>query len=68
MLIMQLRRIIGYLQKLLYTVKRMSLTSTLNIYLFEGPIGITGAALFGHVLWVAFSIPSGSLSFVKYPA
>jgi hypothetical protein len=37
---MQLRRIIGYLQKLLYTVKRirMSPTSTLNIYLFEGPI------------------------------
>jgi hypothetical protein len=37
---MQLRRIIGYLQKLLYTVKRirMSLTPTLNIYLFEGPI------------------------------
>jgi hypothetical protein len=67
---MQLWRIIGYLQKLLYTVKRsrMSLTSTLNIYLFEGPIGITGAALFGNVLWVAFSIPSGSLSFVKYPA
>jgi hypothetical protein len=37
---MQLRRIIGYLQKLLYTVKRirMSPTPTLNIYLFEGPI------------------------------
>jgi hypothetical protein len=34
------RRIIGYLQKLLYTVKtiRMSPTPTLNIYLFEGPI------------------------------
>jgi hypothetical protein len=30
----------GYLQKLLYTVKRirMSPTPTLNIYLFEGPI------------------------------
>jgi hypothetical protein len=37
---MQLRRIIGYLQKLLYTVKRirMSPTPTLNIYLFEGAI------------------------------
>jgi hypothetical protein len=37
---MQVRRIIGYLQKLLYTVKRirMSRTPTLNIYLFEGPI------------------------------
>jgi hypothetical protein len=37
---MQLRRIIGYLQKLLYTVKRirMSPTPTINIYLFEGPI------------------------------
>jgi hypothetical protein len=37
---MQLRRIIGYLQKLLYTVKRirMSPTPTLNIYLFEGSI------------------------------
>jgi hypothetical protein len=37
---MQLRRIIGYLQKLLYTFKRirMSPTPTLNIYLFEGPI------------------------------
>jgi hypothetical protein len=35
-----LRRIIGYLQKLLYTVNRiqMSPTPTLNIYLFEGPI------------------------------
>jgi hypothetical protein len=31
---------IGYLQKLLYTVNRirMSPTPTLNIYLFEGPI------------------------------
>jgi hypothetical protein len=39
---MQLRRIIGYLQKLLYTVKRirMSPTPTLNIYLFEGLIDI----------------------------
>jgi hypothetical protein len=38
----QLRRIIGYLQKLLYAVKRirMSPTPTLNIYLFEGPIVI----------------------------
>jgi hypothetical protein len=37
---MQLRRIIGYLQKLLYAVKRirMSPAPTLNIYLFEGPI------------------------------
>jgi hypothetical protein len=37
---MQLRRIIGYLQKLLYTVKRFktSPTPTLNIYLFEGPM------------------------------
>jgi hypothetical protein len=37
---MQLRRIIGYPQKLLYTVKRirMSPTTTLNIYVFEGPI------------------------------
>jgi hypothetical protein len=36
----KLRRIIGYLQKLLYTVNRirMSRTPTLNIYLFEGPI------------------------------
>jgi hypothetical protein len=35
-----LRRIIGYLQKLLYTVNRirMSPTPTLNVYLFEGPI------------------------------
>jgi hypothetical protein len=37
---MQLRRIIGYLQKLLYTVNRirMSPTPILNIYLFEGAI------------------------------
>jgi hypothetical protein len=38
---MQLRRIlIDYLQKLLYIVKKigMSSTPTLNIYLFEGPI------------------------------
>jgi hypothetical protein len=42
MLTMQLPRIIGYLQKLLYTVKRirMSPTPTLNIYIFEGPIVI----------------------------
>jgi hypothetical protein len=37
---MQLWRKIDYLQKLLYTVKRirMSPTPTLNIYLFEGAI------------------------------
>jgi hypothetical protein len=41
--IMQVRRIIGYLQKLLYTVERirMSPTPTRNIYLFEGPIHTT---------------------------
>jgi hypothetical protein len=37
---MQLRKINGYLQKLLYTVKRirMSPTPTLNIYLLESSI------------------------------
>jgi hypothetical protein len=34
---MQLRRIIGYLQKLLDTVKRIRMSPT-PIYLFEGPI------------------------------
>jgi hypothetical protein len=45
--IMQLRRIIGYLQKLLYTIKRirMSPTPTLNIYLFEGPIYVLSISL-----------------------
>jgi hypothetical protein len=35
-----LRGIIGYLQKLLYTVNRIRMlpTPTLNIYLFEDPI------------------------------
>jgi hypothetical protein len=44
---MQLQIIIGYLQKLLYTVKRirMSPTPTLNIYLFEGPIVVKSSIL-----------------------
>jgi hypothetical protein len=28
---------------------------------------ISEPAFFGNVMWVAFSIPSGSLSLVKYP-
>jgi hypothetical protein len=64
MLTMQLRRIIGCLQKLLYTVKRirMSPTPTLNIYLFEGPIYSVEQTklIFLHVqcIYVPFKVQS----------
>jgi hypothetical protein len=61
---MQLRKIIGYLQKLIYTVKRirMSPTPTLNIFLWFLNQKTNIHVNFGNVLWVEFSIPSGSLS------
>jgi hypothetical protein len=59
---MQLPRIIGCLQKLLYTRIRMSPTPTLNIYLFEGPIYSVEQTklIFLHVqcIYVPFKVQS----------